>query len=103
MAICAYADPTECRNFYLSLLGFTPLVSLIQSYSKVIITRDFNYFSVSFVDTPPFMAINIKWKYIQLYGLSSGPLIDISPWDIVEYDCLLYASSFLHSLVCLLQ
>jgi hypothetical protein len=64
MAIYAYADPTERRNFYLSLLGFAPLVSLIRSHSKLIITRDFNYFPVSFVDMPPFMAINIKGKYV---------------------------------------
>lgn len=99
LTIYAYADPIKRRKFYLSLLNFAPLVTLIQSHNKLIITGDFNYSLVNPSGTPP------AWRTLvnqNLLNCMASPL-DIHPTfrrgtllSTIDY---IYASPFLHSLL----
>ncbi|KAG1252282.1 hypothetical protein G6F68_011860 [Rhizopus microsporus] len=68
LTIYAYADPIKRRKFYLSLLNFAPLVTLIQSHNKLIITGDFNYSLVNPSGTPPAWRTLVNQNLLNFHG-----------------------------------
>ncbi|KAG1314597.1 hypothetical protein G6F64_001345 [Rhizopus arrhizus] len=102
LTLYAPANPSERRRFYLSLVEFDPLVSFIQTHSgRLIITGDFNYSPVNNLGAPP------SWRTLleqNMLNCMASPM-DMQPTfrrdtslSTIDY---IYASPFLHSLVCL--